>query len=88
MHKKMVVKELTLPLSESRRITVELRAECSYDPSHGADADGNRGMPVWFIDDVTWDLPDTDDDGNALTDREKKMVDGLLNLSVDDIEWE
>ena len=24
----------------------------SYDPIYGADADGRRGVPMWFVDDI------------------------------------
>lgn len=80
-------KEITVTVN-NKQVTLVLYATAYYDSNYGADADGNRGMGVWFLEDVTWDLPDIDDDGNTLSDSEKKMVDGLLNLSVDDIEWE
>lgn len=88
MKSKIVERELTLRLSDTRRVTVELKATGVLDSNYGADADGNRGMPVWFIDDVTWDLPDTDDDGNTLSESDRKIVDGLLNLKVDDVDWD
>ena len=28
-----------------------------HDPDYGADADGNRGIAVWFLDDIDYDIP-------------------------------
>jgi hypothetical protein len=40
----------------SKRITVEIdleaEAEVVCDPRYGADADGNRGVPMTFVEDV------------------------------------
>ena len=80
------VKELILRVN-NKPVTVEVKAVAFYDSNHGADADGNRGMGVWFIDDVTWDIPETDDDGNTLNEDEKQTLNDLLDMKVDDIDF-
>ena len=78
------VKEITLTVN-NKPVTLELRAIAYCDSNYGADADGNRGMSVWFIDEVLWDLPEIDDDGNPLSEEEKQTLDNLLNTKIDDI---
>ena len=38
-------------LKDGREVNVLGEATYVYDPNYGADADGNRGMPMWFRDD-------------------------------------
>lgn len=80
------VKEITVTVN-SKEITLDLYATAYYDSNYGADADGNRGMGVYFIDEVTWETPECDDDGNKLSEDEKKALNVLLNTKIDDIEF-
>ena len=36
---------------------LDVEATVEYDPSYGADADGNRGVGCWFIKDAKYELP-------------------------------
>lgn len=42
----------------TKTFTVEIDVECTYDvihdPSYGSDADGNRGIPMDFIEDLNF----------------------------------
>lgn len=50
---------------DGRDIYVHMRAEFHHDPKHGADRDGNRGIPQDFLDDVSI-LFAEDDEANSV----------------------
>lgn len=79
-------KEITVTVN-NKQVTLDLYASTYYDSNYGADADGNRGTGMWFIDDVTWETPEHDDDGNKLTEEEKKSLNKLLNTKVNEIDF-
>lgn len=80
------IKEITVTVN-NKEITLDLYATAYYDSNYGADADGNRGMGVYFIDEVTWETPEHDDNGNKLSEEEKKTLNVLLNTKIDDVEF-
>ena len=65
-------------------VTVEVTASATYDPSYGADADGNRGVGMWEIEDLMYEIPETSDNGTFLTEEEKKDLQGYVEDSVSD----
>lgn len=79
-------KEITVTVN-NKQVTLDLYAKAYYDPNYGADADGNRGTGVYFIDEVTWETPECDDDGNKLSEEEKRTLNELLNTKVDDVNF-
>ena len=79
-------KEITVTIN-NREGTLDVYAKTYYDPCYGADADGNRGIGCWFIDDITWDTPEADDNGNLLNEEEKKKLNELINAKTDDIDF-
>jgi len=40
---------------QNKKFSLRAHAEMSYESNYGADADGNRGMSTWFIEDVIYD---------------------------------
>jgi hypothetical protein len=74
-------KEFTVELGDDKTVTAEMNATFIYDANYGADADGNRGMGVWFVDDVypTHEIA-YDDDGRRLTREEIELAQDLLEI--------
>jgi hypothetical protein len=86
--KNEMTKELTVELESGKTFEIEVTATGVYDSNYGADADGNRGMALWFLDEVAFDLPKTDEDGNILTIDELHELDVKLNKLALDEDWE
>ena len=80
------IKEITVTVN-NKQVTLDLHAKAYYDSNYGADADGNRGMGVYFIDEVTWETPEHDDDGNKLSGEEKKALNELLDTKIDNVDF-
>ena len=74
-------KYYTVEIPGDKTVTAEMIATFVYDSSYGADADGNRGMGVWFVDDVypTHEIA-YDDDGRRLTREEIELAQDLLEI--------
>ena len=87
-------KEFTVVLKSGKTVTAEMESEWSYERNYGADADGNRGVGAWFMDDLDFTVPvsypswNVDDDGNAMSDEEKLEAVELLTAKAEDDEWE
>ena len=81
-------KAFTVELESGKVVTVEVTASAEFDSSYGADADGNRGMGMYFMDDVEYTLPKVDEKGEALTDDEMDELDNALNEEIDGYSWE
>jgi len=77
-----VTREFELELKDGRTVNVTVTVEGSHDPDYGADADGNRGVSMWFIEDHSYEA---DEELNA---EEKKEVDALVDSLVDEEEWD
>jgi hypothetical protein len=67
-------------------IEVRVTADFYYDSSYGADADGNRGIGVWFMNDYQID----EIEGKSLKDHEASfvaLVEHAVSKKIDDIEF-
>lgn len=74
-----VTKEITVTLKSGKKVTAEYTAVFYYDSNYGADADGNRGMPMWFLDDCYPAAEiKTDDEGVELSKEEIEEADDLM----------
>lgn len=54
-----------------------------FDPSYGADADGNRGVPQWFVDDMNIVSVLDIDNGKNINiddDNNKKLIEAIYDL--------
>lgn len=72
---------------KDREFSVEISAVLVHDGNYGADADGNRGMPMDFIEDVTVESVAAND-GEPVPDEVKKEVEALAEKRADDHDWE
>jgi len=64
-------------------VLLYIEGEVTYDHNCGADADGNRGIGVWFVEDVlVRDATTTEKDGQnlieLLTEEMSRKIDELL----------
>ena len=85
---KELTRGLEVELSDGMPFNVEVTVLGAYDGNYGADADGNRGMPVWFIDDISFKVPTHDEEGKLLTKEERQELEEKLLVEVDDVDWE
>jgi hypothetical protein len=71
-----------------KEITISFTRKTSffYEPNHGADADGNRGMPATFIDEDY--AEDVKIDDRDVTDEERPFVEALITKFLDEHEPE
>lgn len=76
-------REVTVETYTGKVVTVDVTIKATFDDNYGADADGNRGVGVWEIDETTFKVPDKDDDGALLTQAEKEEVDELVEEELD-----
>ena len=67
--------EFTVELGSGKEVTAEVECCVINDSNYGADADGNRGMSMTWIDSLELTVPisewDKDDSGNELSQEEK-----------------
>lgn len=54
-----------------------------YDPNYGADADGRRGVPITFLEDV--EIINIEPD--PLKETKLKIEEIIYNLTPDDFKW-
>jgi len=81
-------RELEFELSDEKYVTIEVEIYVDHDPNMNADADGNRGIDVWSVDDIDYKMPEKDDDGVALTDADKKDLEEKIEKEVRDLDIE
>lgn len=67
-------KEMTFTLSGGRKVTMLVTTNWTHDPNYGADADGNRGVSTWFLDDIFFVVPEEDNDGTPLSKEDIEML--------------
>jgi hypothetical protein len=72
---------------KDREFEVVVSAQLVHDSHYGADADGNRGVPMDFIEDVTVESVAATDD-EPISDDDKKEVEKLAEAKADKHEWE
>lgn len=80
MRKVTVTKMVEVEL-EDETIEIELTVWAYYDANYGADADGNRGIGVWEVDDYDYEMPED------LNDGEKDMVRTQLHKVIDNLDF-
>lgn len=77
-------KEVEIELSTEKVVDVTLKVEGCYDPSYGADADGNRGEATWFVD--NWD--DSEYETEGLTEKEISELKDKIEELVLEESWD
>ena len=89
MNDRRLYKDFTVSLANGKIVTAEMSALVVYEPDYGSDADGNRGTPMRFIEDVdmeeAWLL---DDEGQQLTHEEMDEASDLLFKKAELDDWE
>lgn len=94
MTTRTVSKEFTVETKSGKTVTCEVQGSISHDPAYGSDADGRRGVPMDFFEDVQLVVPitdpgwDKDDDDKPLTEEEKKEAEELLIHAAEQDTWE
>lgn len=83
----IITKDITVHTSLDKQVTVVVEVRGYLDKHFGADYDGNRSKPTWLIDDVIFEIPDTDDHGFVLSQDEKNEVEKLVDEKVGDTDW-
>lgn len=81
-------KNITVETNSGRTVTVEVNVEGGYDPNYGSDQDGNRGTEVHYINEISFDVPDGDDDGDILSQNEKNEVEKLIDEEINNRDWD
>lgn len=79
--------DFLIELSSGAPCTVEVTVEINLDDEYGADADGNRGTPVYFIDEVFFDIPYLDDDGLPLMPEDREELEERLLNAAEKYNW-
>lgn len=80
-------KDFSVVLPNGKRVTAEVKAVFYYEPNYGSDADGNRGIGMWFFDDMDFPTPILDDEENELSSEEKKEAEELINNAAENDDW-
>ena len=81
-----ITKNVQVTLENDKEITTEVEFEFSND-LYGSDADGNRGE--WREErEDSFDLKEVDDEGNKLSEEEKKEYEKLLEHELEVIEFD
>lgn len=84
----IINKDIKVFLAEDRPVTIELKVCGVYDANYGADADGRRGMGVWFLDDFDYNPPEKDDNGQVITFQDKKVLEEIVYNEVHNTDWD
>ena len=86
--------KFTVTLISGKEVTAEVEATFINERNYGADADGNRGIPMTFLEDINLTVPITDPEWNEddhkvpLTEDEKKEAETLLIKVAEEYDWE
>jgi hypothetical protein len=83
-----IKKELVIELPTNKLITLDVTLYIDHDAHYGADADGNRGVDAWFIDDIDYKLPTQDDYGDKLDDKEVVQLVKYIEKEIDNLDIE
>jgi len=70
-----------------KTITSDIVVYGVYESDYGSDADGNRGISCWFIDDYEFVVPDMDDEGHKLSDEERETLKRLVQDFTENHDW-
>ena len=81
--KRTVTKTVSIELESGEGLEIEVEAIAVYDPHYGADADGNRGVGTWFIDEINYHMPSDlkKEQENEVSDKIEKFV--IQNFEFD-----
>lgn len=75
--------EIVVELDSGKQCSVDVVIFVLHDENYGADADGNRGEPRSFIDDVEYNTPDKTDCGQFLSLEQKKEIKTKIDQIID-----
>lgn len=78
---------VTLKVNE-KPVTADIVVYGVYENDYGADADGNRGVAAWFIEDYEYVVPDVDDEGHKLSDEEHETLKGMVQDFIENNDWD
>jgi hypothetical protein len=67
---KTIEKEIVVQTEDDENVTVDVTFHVEEESDYGADADGNRGIHIAWLEDVEFCAPSTTDDGRILTPEE------------------
>lgn len=76
-------KEIIFKNDFALEVTVEAEGSWEYDPAYNCDADGNRGIAVWLLDEVEFSIFDAR--GNDITHKLEKHSKKLFAEVEDEI---
>lgn len=82
-----ISREITVELDSGQSVTLEVEVYGNFEENYGADSDGNRGISTWFIDDIEYELPDFDDNGQELTAEQKVEACVLIDNQISRERW-
>ena len=83
-----ISKMMTVTLKSKKTVTTEVIVTGGYEANHGADADGNRGIGVWFLDDYEFIPQNTDDKEEPLSKEEQAEFESLIESEIENAEWD
>jgi hypothetical protein len=82
------VRDFCIELRSGKFITATVSATLIHDSNYGADADGNRGVAMTFLEDLSWDAPLVDDDGVELSEQEQLEAEDAILKAAEDHCWD
>lgn len=68
-----------------KEVEVEYTVHYYLERGYGADADGNRGVDMWFIDDWEYSIPEECVDHTKLTPAEKERCRVKIEKFLEDL---
>jgi len=81
-----IIKDMSIELSTGTTIDVEITVEGVYDGMFGADADGNRGVGRWMVDNHSYMYMVSDN--VSLTSEEDDELDEKIEEIVYEGDWD
>jgi hypothetical protein len=81
------VQEFTVEAENGQKVTVEVVAIGELDSHYGADADGNRGIPLWTVKEFKFEIPQIDDSGEHLRAAAREELHDLILAEADVAVW-
>jgi hypothetical protein len=88
MNNRVLTKDFTVFISPGRTVTSEVTAELVYEADYGADADGNRGIGVWFVEGLQLSYIGRDDNEETLDETQRRVAEYLLYNKAELYDWE
>lgn len=80
-------RDIIVTLQNGKIVGSEVSLKIVHDSNYGADADGNRGIPTTFIEDVYFATPKFTLDGELLDVQEMEEAELLIESKIDDTNW-